>query len=189
MNAAAGPIARHKLTVTDYHRMAQVGILAKDMRVELIEGEIIDMAPIGSRHGSVVDRLTRLLHRATVADQAIVRVQGSIRLSRHTEPQPDIALLKYRDDFYENNIPNATDVLLLIEVAESTVAYDRDIKAPLYARAGIPEYWLFDLEQRRIVFHSEPVDGEYRQADAAAAPAVTPIRALKNVSIDLSGLV
>lgn len=186
MNAVAVPFARHKLTVADYHRMAQVGILAPDVRVELIEGEIIDMAPIGSRHGSVVDKLTRLLHRAMLQDQAIVRVQGSIRLSQYTEPQPDIALLKYRDDFYEKNIPTATDIVLLIEVAQSTLAYDRDIKAPLYARAGVPEYWLFDLEQRRIVFHREPVGGEYRHVHATSAQGIVSIQALPQISIDLS---
>jgi Uma2 family endonuclease len=188
MSAAAVPIARHKLTATDYHRMADVGILAPDARVELIQGEIFDMAPIGSRHGSVVDKLTRLFDRTTVKNQAIVRVQGSVHLNRYTEPQPDIALLRFRSDFYENQIPSASDIVLLIEVADSTLAYDRDVKAPLYARAGIPEYWLVDLEQRRIVFHREPVNGEYRQVDAAISPGITPITALEAIAVDLNGL-
>jgi Uma2 family endonuclease len=185
--SAAIPIVRHKLTVADYHRMAEVGILAANARVELIEGEIFDMAPIGSKHGSVVDKLTRLLVRA-VGDYAIVRVQGSIRLNRHTEPQPDIALLKYRADFYENAIPSANEVALLIEVADSTLVYDRDVKAPLYALAGIPEYWLFDLDNRQIVFHCQPIDGQYRRITALGTPSIISIQALENISIDLSGL-
>ena len=139
---------RHKLTVTDFHRMTEVGILAANAHVELVEGEIFDMAPIGSKHNSTVNKLNRLLGRA-VGDLAIVQVQGSLRLGQHTELQPDIALLKYRADFYEDAVPSANDIVLLIEVADSTLAYDRDVKAQLYALAGIPEYWLFDLESRK----------------------------------------
>lgn len=186
--SAAAPIVRHKLTVTDYHRMAEVGILTPDARVELIEGEIIDMTPIGSKHGSVVDRLARLLDRA-VGEQAIVRTQGSIRLNRYSEPQPDIALLRYRSDFYADSLPAAGDIVLVVEVAESTLNYDKDVKATLYAKAGIPEYWLIDIEQSQILTHQRPSGGVYGEIRSIAHPGVMPVRELEKVSIDLSDLV
>jgi Uma2 family endonuclease len=188
MNASAIPLSRHKLTVNDYHQMARVGILAPDARVELIEGEIIDMAPIGSAHGSVVDRLVRLFDRA-IGERAIVRAQGSILLNGYTEPEPDIALLKYRADFYRDALPTSKDVVLLVEVAESTLAYDSEVKAPLYARGEIAEYWLVDLVSRQITFHADPVKGLYRDVHTTGTPGRTPIRALEAISVDLTGLI
>lgn len=158
-----------------------------DARVELIEGEIIDMAPIGSRHGSVVDRLARLLHYA-VGKQAIVRTQGSVRLNRYSEPQPDIALLRYRADFYADSLPSADDIALVVEVAESTLNYDKDVKAALYAKAGISEYWLIDIEQGQILVHQRPCNGMYGEVRSIAHPGVTQICGLEKVSIDLSDL-
>ncbi|MEO6078623.1 MAG: Uma2 family endonuclease [Steroidobacteraceae bacterium] len=135
---------RHRITVDEYHRMAEVGLLAPEARVELIEGEIIDMAPIGPPHSSVVNQLNRLLVRA-VGDQAIVQSQGAVRLNIRTEPEPDLALFKPREDFYRHRHASGVDTLLVIEVSESSLRYDREIKVPLYARHDVPEVWVVDL--------------------------------------------
>ena len=159
-------VLRHRFTVEEYHKMAQAGILGEDDRVELIEGEIVEMPPIGSRHAACVDRLNQLFS-AQVGDQAIVRVQSPIRLSELSEPQPDLALLKPRPDFYAAAHPRPEDVLLMIEVAEASVDYDREVKVPLYARAGVPEVWLVDLQGEFIEVHRRPSArgyGEVRQA-------------------------
>lgn len=179
---------RHRITVDEYYRMAEVGVLAPDARVELIEGEIIDMAPIGTEHGSVVDQLTRLLIRAT-DDQAIVRVQGAVRLSQISEPQPDVALLKPRADFYRHQQPTGPDTLLVIEVSDSTLRYDLDIKVPLYAQLGVPEAWVVDLRNRRVLFYRSAEGGEYKNRTSAEPPVVTPtISLLPDVKVDLSRL-
>lgn len=138
---------RHKLDVDSYYRMAEVGVLRPEDRVELIDGDIIDMAPVSAGHASVVNRLTRALVIAC-GDKAIVSVQNPVRLDRFNQPQPDFALFRPRDDFYAARMAGAADVLLLIEVADSSVEYDRTVKLPLYARFGIPEYWLVNLGDR-----------------------------------------
>lgn len=178
---------RHRVTVDEYYRMAEIGVLAPDARVELIEGEIIDMAPIGSEHGSVVDQLAHLLIHA-VGDQAIVRIQGAVRLSHITEPQPDVTLLKPRADYYRYDQPTGADTLLVIEVSDSTLRYDRDIKVPLYARLGVPEVWIFDLANRRMLAYREPAGGKYASERTSAAPGITPVGELPNVTVDLSRL-
>ena len=152
-------IAKHVFTVTDFERMVETGILSEDDRVELIEGEIIEMSPIGKSHAACVDRLVKLLSRLN--DRVIPRVQGPIQLDDYSEPQPDLALLRPRDDFYSGSLPRPADVLLVIEVADSTLQYDRFVKLPAYARAGIPEAWLANLPQDRIEMYTEPVDGAY----------------------------
>lgn len=142
--------------------MAEVGILSEDDRVELIEGEIVKMSPIGSRHAACVDRLNRLLNRLTDLS-AIVRVQSPILLNGNSEPEPDISLLRSRDDFYTGGHPMPDDVLLLIEVADTSVERDLETKLPLYARAGIPEAWLVNLTAETIEVNSRPDSGEYRE--------------------------
>lgn len=177
----------HRLSVEDYHRMAEAGILGEDARVELIEGAIIDMTPIGSRHAAAVKRLNRVLDRA-VGDAAIVSAQDPIVLDAHTEPQPDLALLRPREDYYAAAHPRPADILLVIEVADSSLPYDRDIKLPLYARAGIPEAWLVDLEAGRLTRFSDPTADGYRQSEAIEALNAVPIAALPNLELDLAGL-
>ena len=137
-------ITRHRLNVEQYHRMSEAGVFEPDARVELIEGEIIDMAPIGSRHFSAVSRLNRMLVEAT-GSRAVVSIQQSLRLDRFTEPEPDIAVLKPRDDFYAEALPTGADALLVIEVADSTIAFDLRTKARLYATHGVLTYWVVDL--------------------------------------------
>jgi Uma2 family endonuclease len=153
--------ARHYFTVGEYERMGQTGVFAPDDRVELIEGEIIEMSPVGSRHAACVDLVARLLNEQ-VGDSAIVRVQSPIVLDDFSEPQPDIALLKFRDDFYRNAHPRPEDVLLVIEVSDTTVEYDRHVKVPAYARAGIPEALIFNLPDDQLEYYAQPEAGSYQ---------------------------
>jgi len=156
------PLARRRFTVEDYHRMGEAGILSEDDRVELIEGEIVEMTPVGSRHAGCVNRLVRLFHR-TVGDRALVSVQNPVRLGQHSEPQPDVALLKPRADFYAASHPGPGEVLLLVEVVESSAHYDREVKVPLYARAGIQEVWLVDLTKGCVEVHRNPAGASYAE--------------------------
>lgn len=152
--------AKYHFNVSEYYRMLEAGILSGDDHVELIDGEIIRMTPIGTHHAACVDRFNSLLNRYPGLD-AIVRVQSSIRLSDFSEPQPDIALLRPRDDYYANQHPGPADVLLVIEVADSSLEYDRGVKAALYAAAAIPELWIVDLSNEVIEVYSQPAGGEY----------------------------
>lgn len=140
-------MSRHRLTVDDYHQMAESGILGPDDSVELIAGEVLDMSPVGSLHAALVRALGRWLSDS-VGQQAIVAVQDPIHLDDSSEPQPDIALLKPRGDYYAAAHPGPADTLLIVEVAESSLAYDLGVKAPLYARHGIPEVWVIDAATR-----------------------------------------
>lgn len=151
---------RYRFTRADYHRMAETGILARDARVELIDGEIIEMSPIGNPHMAAVDRTNRLFDRG-VGDDAIVRIQGSIALGNNGEPEPDVALLRYRDDFYATSSATEADVLLLVEVADSSEEYDQRTKAPLYARYRIPELWIANLNRDQIVVYRDPTPAGY----------------------------
>lgn len=180
-------LKRHRLSVDDYYRMGEAGIFAPNARVELIEGEIIDMAPIGSRHGSAVKRLNSVLVSA-VGSRAVVSVQDPLRLGDLSEAKPDLMLLKPRADFYADAHPTAADVLLLIEVADTSARYDREVKLPLYARHGVPEVWIVDLEARLVRFFRSPSGDAYTQASATAEPGRTPIAALPGVEIDLSAI-
>jgi Uma2 family endonuclease len=158
----AQEVVRRRFTVHDYHRMGEAGILHEDDRVELIEGEIVEMAAIGTRHFTCVNGLTRLLVRS-VGDAAIVSVQNPVRLDEHTEPQPDLTVLRVRD--YRESLPTPEDVLLLIEISDTTLAYDRGVKLPLYARAGIREVWIVDLPGEVIERHADPSGDGYRSLE------------------------
>jgi Uma2 family endonuclease len=153
---------KHYFTVDEYYKMAEVGLLAPDERVELIEGEIVEMSPVGSTHAGTVDRSSTLLNRQ-LGDQVIVRVQSPIHIDDFSEPQPDLALLKPRKDFYSKSHPRPEDVLVVIEVSDTSLNYDRNVKLPLYARAGIPEAWLMILAREVIEVHSEPRNGKYQK--------------------------
>jgi Uma2 family endonuclease len=157
-------VKRWRFTVHDYHRMGEAGILHEDDRVELIEGELVDMTPIGGRHAACVRELNRLLGKR-VGDEMRVDVQNPIRLGERSEPQPDLAVIRARK--YGEALPGPEDVLLLIEVSDTTLAYDRNVKLPLYARAGIREVWIVDLSGGTIERHSDAsVDG-YRSLTRA----------------------
>jgi len=178
---------RHRLTVADYYLMGEIGILAPDTRVELIDGEIIDMAPIGSPHVWAVLHLDRLFQEAA-KNNAFVLVQSPIALDDHSAPQPDLALLRPRGEHYRSSLAVPSDVLLIVEVAQSSLRYDRDDKIPLYARHGIPEVWLADLETKRLVRYRNAQQGTYASVDQPDLGAPLEIAALPETRIDLSTL-
>lgn len=151
---------RHRLTVAAYERMAEVGILGPDSRVELIAGELFDMSPIGSLHAAVVSRLARDFIVA-IGTAAVVRIQDPLRIDEFNEPEPDLVILAPREDFYAAHHPGPGDTLLVVEVADSSLAHDLDTKASLYAQAGIPEYWVVDLPGRGVVLFSDPRGSGY----------------------------
>jgi Uma2 family endonuclease len=178
---------RHRITVDEYHRMAEVGLLAPGARVELIDGEIIDMAPIGKDHSSVVSQLQFLLHRA-VGERAHVRTKEPVLLDDYSMPEPDLALLKWRDDFYRHDYPTAADTLLVIEVSDTTLRHDREHKAPLYARHGIPEYWIVDLLHHTLHVCRRPLDGRYAEQLSMQVPGVLAPAAVPEAGIDFAGV-
>ena len=155
-------VLRRVFSVDEFHRMAEAGVFAEDDRLELLDGEIVWMTPIGSRHAGCVARLNEWFGQRLHAD-AIVNVQNPLVLSGQTEFYPDIALLKRRPDFYSQSHPQPGDVLLVVEVAETTGDYDRRIKVPRYARAGIPEVWVVDLRNRAIDVYRDSLGDEYRE--------------------------
>ena len=179
----APPITKRRFSVKEYYLMAEAGILSPRDRVELIDGEIVQMAAIGSYHAACVDTLTRLFIE-TLGRRVIVRVQNPVRLSEYSEPEPDVALLRPRADFYRDAHPRAGDVMLIVEVSHSTVEYDRDVKTPLYAEAGIPELWLVNLDEDFIDGLSDPDGAGYRTTRRYArgeriAPSLLPDAALE----------
>jgi len=183
---APGP-RRHPITVTEYFRMGETGVLDPDARVELIEGDLIDMPPIGPTHAGKTNRLNRLLTTA-VGPAAIVSTQNPVVLGRLTAPQPDLALLRYRDDYYEQTHPGPDDCLLLIEVAETSLAHDRRIKLPLYARFRIPEVWIIDCRGRHLDMHRDPDDGRYTRRLRVTDLSRVEMAALPGILLDLRSL-
>jgi len=155
-------LQKHYFSVDEYYRMGEAGVLPDDSRVELIDGDVLEMSPIGKRHAGCVNRLNRLLNR-NAGDLAIVAVQSPISVDDFSEPQPDLMLLKPRADFYSNSHPTPAEVLVIIEVADTSLEYDRNVKLPLYAGAGIPEAWLVVLSKDFIEVHSEPKSGKYQK--------------------------
>ncbi|MCU0807155.1 MAG: Uma2 family endonuclease [Candidatus Contendobacter sp.] len=178
---------RYRLTVAEYHRLGENGIFDEDSRVELIEGDLIAMPPIGEQHASKTRRLNRLFS-LQVGDTAIVDVQNPVMLDARSEPQPDMVLLKPRPDFYESAHPRPEDVLLLIEVSDSTLRYDRDTKIPLYARAGIPEVWLLDVAGQRLEIYRRPSPEGYREIHyPAPTDSIAPVL-LPELSLSVASL-
>lgn len=149
------PVHRRLFTADEYQRLGEVGILHEDDHVELVDGDIVQMSAVGSRHCAGVDRLVVLMQRCFGA-RGIGRVQSPVRLNQYSEPEPDIAMLKPRADFYASAHPTGDDILLIIEVAETSVRYDREVKGPLYARSGVPEFWLVDLSNDSIEVFTQP---------------------------------
>jgi Uma2 family endonuclease len=180
-------VAKRSFTVAEYERMSETGILSEQDRVELIEGEIIKMSPVGERHAACVDALAELL-KELLGRSVNVRVQNPIRLDDYSEPQPDIALLKRRDDFYKNAHPRPDDVLLIIEVSDSTLEYDRQIKLPLYARAGVGEVWIVNLVDEVIETHAQPSGDSYQTAGRFARGESVQSRAVEGLRVEASSL-
>ena len=153
-------LKRRLLTVEEYHRMGEVGIL-QEKGLELIKGEIIEMSPIGSKHAALVEKLkTQLL--IALHGKVNVRVQNPIIIGDFSEPEPDIAVVKFRPDYYAESHPKAEDTFLVIEVADSSLEYDQEIKLPLYASAGVPEVWILDFSNQKIEVYHSPFSDSYQ---------------------------
>jgi len=176
-------------TVSEYYRMAEADILTEADRVELIAGQIVAMSPIGSRHAACVKRLNLLLGKM-VGDSMLIGIQDPIALDAYSEPEPDLVLLRPRADFYADAHPVAADVLLAVEVADTSIDYDREVKLPLYAQAGLPEVWLIDLQKGHIEVYARPQGCAYQKrvevtADATLTSPTIPQLAL--AAADLLG--
>jgi Uma2 family endonuclease len=180
-------LTTRRFNVDEYYRMAEVGILDPAERVELIEGEIVRMAAIGSRHASCVMRTVRLLSRL-VGDRATVQSQNPVRLGETSEPQPDVTLLVPRPDDYASAHPTPPQVLLAVEVSDTTAGFDREVKAPLYARAGVRELWLVDLMADRIEVYREPAADGYRRVSTRDRAEVLQVGALPDLALAVSDI-
>ena len=157
-NTAAPSVTRprqYRFTVADYYRMATAGVFGPDERLELLNGEVFEMSPIGQTHAALVDRINEWLV-SSLQGKAIVRVQNPLPISKFSEPVPDFSIVRRREDYYADGKPGPADVLWLIEVSDSTLVMDRDVKLPLYARAKIAEVWIIDVQGRTIEVYSEP---------------------------------
>lgn len=182
---AAEPVTRHRLSADQFQRMGEAGVFAPEERVELIEGEIINMAPIGVGHFARTNALTAAF-APFAGTAAVLSVQGPLRLNPKTELYPDFCLLRLPATRYDKKLPDPQDVLLLVEVAQSSLRYDRNVKLPLYAHAGIVEVWLLDVDRARVVRHAEPADGAYLRSEVLRG-RVAPL-ALAECVIDIEGL-
>ncbi|MGA1623152.1 MAG: Uma2 family endonuclease [Synechocystis sp.] len=174
-----------KFTVDQYHQMAQEGILSHQERIELVEGDVIPMSPIGFRHAATVNRLLNSFLELQLAGEMIISVQNSILLGDRSEPQPDIALLKPVDNFYADRLPEATDILLLIEVADSSLIYDQTVKIPLYAQFKIPEVWLINLNQRQLDCYQNPLHNTYQNKTTFYPDQMISPRAFPGLALPL----
>ncbi len=170
--------ARHRLTVDEYHRMGEAGVFDVADRIELVDGDLIDMAPIGQEHAAVTSRLVEAFVVAC-AGRATVWPQNPIWLDEASEPQPDVAVLRRRDDFYAmGERPGAADVLLAVEVADSSLRFDQTVKLPMYARAGVAEVWIVDVKRGVVEAYSDPAGEEYgRMVEYAAGQLVALVLA------------
>ncbi len=177
-------LTKRKFTVTEYHQMAEVGILTENDRVELIRGEIVEMSAIGRRHAACVRRLISLFSQR-VGTRAILDVQDPVQLDKYSEPQPDITLLRQRADFYETAHPQPEDVILLVEVADTTVDFDREVKIPNYAAAGIAEVWLVDINDQSVEVYLEPLPGGYQNIREYQRGEVMILSALGGLSVSV----
>jgi Uma2 family endonuclease len=185
MAAVEVAATRRLFTRQEYHRMGEVGILTRSDRVELIRGEIVKMSPQGRRHRAFIDNLTQLLG-ARLSGRAIVSIQMPIALTDDTEPEPDVQILRRRTVPYKDREAYADDALLLIEVAESSLAYDRSTKLKLYAAAGIPEYWVVDCVAESVEVHRAPSPDGYRDVVRVTGPAATvALQAFPDVTLTL----
>lgn len=180
-------ILRKKFTVDQYHQMIETGVFTDRDRVELLQGEIIEMSPIGRQHAACVDRLTELLVRE-LGSRAIVRVQNPIQLSDKSEPQPDFAILRRRSDFYSEGHPQADDIFALIEVSDTTVEFDRTIKVPLYAQNLITEVWMLDLKADAVQIYREPSTAGYQQLQTFRRGQSVSFQALPDIQFQVEQL-
>jgi Uma2 family endonuclease len=169
--------SRRRFSVEEYHRLTETGFLAEDDHVELIDGEIIEMAPIGSRHAGHVKHLLQLIG-TDIGKNAVWSVQDPVQLGDYSEPQPDFALLKPREDYYSSSHATAEDILLIVEIADTSLDYDRSIKIPLYASHGVPVVWLLNLRERTIEIYERPDADGYQVSHSLRGDALVEHEAL-----------
>jgi len=187
---AADPMVdlRRRFTVEEYELMGRTGILHEDDRTELLDGEIIAMSPIGPKHASVVERITRRLYRAT-GDEVSIRVQNPVRLIPASEPEPDVVVATGRRDFYASAHPAAEDILLAIEVADTSLKLDQGVKLPIYAEKYVVEVWIVDLQAGVVHVHTDPDGDGYRTVRAIGRGDELVPTAVKGVRIAVSDIV
>ena len=176
-----------KFSVEEYHQMINVGVLKEDDLIELIRGEILEMSPVGLRHASCVKKLNYLFAQK-LGNKVIIGVQDPIKLNDYSEPQPDLVLLKPRKDFYASSHPTPDDIFLLIEVADSSIEYDRNIKLPLYAENKISEVWLIDLNQNLLEVHQNPQKNYYQNIQKLSSDNKVILNHPIPIEIDVSNL-
>jgi len=175
-------VARKRFRVEDFRRMTEVGILPEESGWEIIDGFLIDKMSIGSKHAGIVNILNRKL-LVLLGDRAVVSVQNPVHVDDYNEPEPDIALLKPREDFYTKKLPTPNEVLLVIEVSDSTVEYDRETKKLLYARAEIEEFWLINLKENTVECYFSPKNGNYRLAQILEAGEKVESKTIENLTL------
>ena len=175
-------LLRRKFTIEQYHKMAKSGILTEEDRVELIRGEIVEMSPIGRRRAACVRRLVKLFSEK-LSQRAIVDTQNPVELSDRSEPQPDVVLLQPHPDFYEAGHPQPQDIFLLVEVADTTVETDRNVKIPLYAEGGISEVWLVDINEQCIEIYRDPLSTGYQSVQKFQRGQTLSIQAFPDIDI------
>ena len=180
-------LKRRRFTVDEYHRMAEAGILTAGERVELLEGEVVEMAPVGTRHAGQVNRLNALF-AVRLGSRVVVSVQSPLRLSAASEPQPDFAVLRPRSDSYKHSHPDPGDVLVLVEVVDTAGEIERQVKAPLYARAGIRETWVVDVSADRLEVYRRPAPGGYGDVRILRRGEALAIEALPALTLSVADL-
>ncbi len=180
-------IARRRFTIEEFEQMIRAGVFEEDERIELIEGEIVEMAPINFPHAICVSRLDQLL-RTVLGTTAYVWVQNPVQFEGNSRPQPDVALLKWRDDLYRRKNPSSEDVLLLIEVANSSLRQDRKVKVPMFARAGIPEAWIVNLPKSIVEIYSGLNAGRYENVRRAGRGESLPLPGSPNSTISVDDI-
>lgn len=179
----AAVATRYRFTVAEYHRMAEAEVLPRGKRVELIDGEVVEMSAVGRRHVGCVNRLDALLQKRLTPHDVIVQVQNPVVLPEHHEPEPDITVLRFRADYYSDGLAEPGDVLLLIEVADSSLAFDQGVKLPIYARAGIPEVWIVDLEGAMIERNVGPQGDVYTLTERISRGGVISCSTLPTITV------
>ncbi len=180
-------VARKLFSVDEYHRMAEAGIFSEDDRVELIEGEIVEMAAIGNRHILCVREFNNLV-TPKLGSAAVIDVQSPLRIGDYSEPEPDLMLLRRRADSYRSGIPTPEDVLLLVEVADSSLYFDRGTKVPLYARSGVREVWVINLDAEEIEVYRQPSETGYGEVRSFRQGETLFPEALPDLRLEVSSL-
>lgn len=184
---ATSTLSTKKFNIKDYHQMIHVGILQEDDGIELIRGEIVEMSPVGFKHAACVKKLNSLFAKK-LGDQVIIGVQDPIKLNDNSEPQPDLVLLKPCEDFYATQHPIPDDIFLLIEVADTSIEYDRSIKIPLYAESKIQEVWLIDLNQNFLEIYQNPQSNYYQNRQKLSSQNLVVLNNLDKIEINVSDL-